>query len=173
MGILVLISGPNNSGKSAFAEKIAGNANGEKYYIATMIPSTDDNFLRIKKHRQQRDKYGFFTLELPNQVSTAPVTSNSTVLLEDVSNLLANGIFGNGSDADSVFQDICQLLKRCRAVIAVTISVSDSGEYDEETAEYIKSLHEINQKLFNIADIAITMRDNVPVYQKGEPYDFY
>ena len=36
MGRLILVSGANGSGKSAFAEKLAVEVGGELYYIATM-----------------------------------------------------------------------------------------------------------------------------------------
>lgn len=173
MGTLILISGANSSGKSAFAEQLIGKTQGERYYIATMIPHTKDNYLRIEKHRHQRERLDFHTLELPYQVGEACVTADSTALLEDVSNLLANNIFEKGNSADSVFQDICKLTKRCRRVVAVTISGLDGSGYDEETAAYIDSLNKLNKKLFDIAAAAITMQDKAPVYQKGEIHDVF
>ncbi len=173
MGILILISGKNNSGKSSFAEKLVGQSVGEKYYIATMIPQTNDNYARIEKHRRQREQFGFHTLELPYQLEAASVTSDDVVLLEDVSNLLANNIFEKDNNADSVFCDIYNLLRRCKMLVAVTISGLDNSGYDAETSAYIDSLDYLNQKLFNTASAAITMQDGAPVYQKGEPHDFF
>ena len=44
----ILVLGKNDSGKSAYAEKIASNiTTGELYYIATMIPYGEDGRLRI------------------------------------------------------------------------------------------------------------------------------
>ena len=40
------------------------------------------------------------------------------VLLEDVSNLLANAMFEKGGSSDSVFRDICALADRCRIFVA-------------------------------------------------------
>lgn len=173
MGKLILIAGENDSGKSAFSEELIGKITSKRYYIATMIAQTKDNHMRIKKHQRQREKFGFHTLELPYQVGTAPVTTDSVILLEDISNLLANNIFEKGNNADSVFEDICKLTEKCRAVFAVTISGLDNNGYDAETSAYIDSLNKLNQKLFDISDVAITMQDKVPVYQKGELHDFF
>ncbi len=173
MGFLALISGVNNSGKSAFAEKLAGQSAGTKYYIATMIPHEKEHFFRIEKHRKQREQYGFSTLELPYHLDLAPVTADSVVLLEDVSNLLANCMFEKKEDENNVFDEICLLQKKCKALVLVTISGLDVGQFQGETAAYIQSLNRLNQKLFNIADMAVTMQDAVPVFQKGELHDFF
>lgn len=172
MAVLVLVSGSNNSGKSLYAEQLIAQTKGERYYIATMLPCTDDNHRRIEKHRAQRRGLGFQTLECPYQVGNASVAADGVVLLEDVSNLLANAIFEKGGDADSVFKDICDLLNRCRVLVAVTISGLNDDGYDAETSAYINGLNEINQKLFERATIAITMQDKIPMYQKGDAYDF-
>lgn len=171
MAILVLISGSNSSGKSLYAEQLIAQTKGERYYIATMLPYTEDNHRRIEKHRAQRQGLGFQTLECPCQVGNVSVAAGSVVLLEDVSNLLANAVFEKGGNADRVFQDICSLLHRCRILVAVTISGLQEEGYDPETAAYISGLNEINQRLFECADIAITMQDSIPIYQKGDTHD--
>lgn len=170
MGVLILISGPNGSGKSSFAEQFIGKTHGERYYIATMIPHTDDNYLRIDKHRRQREQFNFHTLELPYKIGDAPVKKGDIVLLEDVSNLLANNIFEKGNGTEDVFCDICKLLKHCGVLTAVTISGLESAGYDEETEAYINSLNELNRKLFDMADAAVSMQDNE--LRKGDIYDF-
>ena len=43
MGKLILISGPNGSGKSRYAESLFASAPPERYYIATMVPQTEEN----------------------------------------------------------------------------------------------------------------------------------
>ena len=171
MAMLVLVSGSNNSGKSLFAEQLVAHTTGKRYYVATMIPCTDDNAQRIERHRKQRQNLGFQTLECPYQVGTAPLVENSVVLLEDVSNLLANTMFGTGNNADSVFLDICNLLNRCRMLVAVTISGLHADGYDAETASYINSLKEINRRLLERATVAITMQNRIPFYQKGGACD--
>ena len=43
MGKLIVVSGPNESGKSAFAESLMSRIPGQRYYIATMAPQTEEN----------------------------------------------------------------------------------------------------------------------------------
>ena len=55
-----LILGPNNSGKSLYAENLATqNTSSPLIYLATMIPQTEENNQRIKKHLLQRDGKAF------------------------------------------------------------------------------------------------------------------
>ena len=169
MGRLILVCGTNDSGKSAFAEMLAAKTGGELYYIATMIPKTPDNAACIKKHISQRKNLNFTTIELAYQVHGAPVTNNAVILLEDVSNLMANSFFDRRVSSSQVFSDIFALLERCSTLIAVTISGLDSGAYDGETAAYIDSLNDLNRALFNYADTAIEMKNRIPCIQKGEP----
>ena len=173
MGKLILVSGENSSGKSAFAENLLAKCDGNHYYVATMLPKTEDNFERIKKHKKQRQGLGFTTLELPYSLAEQSMEPDSVVLLEDVSNLLANNIFEKNKTENDVFDDILNLQKRCKVIVAVTISGILNNGYDIDTAMYINSLNKINQKLYNEALVAITMTNGKPVYEKGERYDIY
>ena len=51
MGKLIVVSGPNESGKSAFAESLMSRIPGQRYYIATMVPQTEENYRRKRKAR--------------------------------------------------------------------------------------------------------------------------
>lgn len=170
MACFVLISGANNSGKSIYAERLIAGTTGERYYLATMLPCTEENHRRVEKHRAQRQGLGFETIECPYQVGNVPVSSDGVVLLEDVSNLLANAVFEKGGNADSVYRDVCTLADRCRILVAVTITGLKTDGYDEETAAYVNDLNEINRKLFHKASVAISMQDGTAVYQKGDAY---
>ena len=172
MGSLILISGSNGSGKSLYAEGLIAQTRGTRYYIATMRPCTTENHERIEKHRMQRQGLHFQTLECPYQIGAIDIPADAMVLLEDVSNLLANAMFEKGMNMDAVFQDICTLLEKSRILVAVTISGLENCGYDVETASYIESLNTLNQKLFEKADAAIHIQDHQPVYRKGDHYDF-
>lgn len=173
MGRLILVSGANNSGKSAFAENLTSHIRGDRYYIATMIPKTEENLTRIKKHCRQREWLGFQTLELAYQVGNAPVADDAVVLLEDISNLLANCLFDKQENSVQVLSDICTLLERCNTLIAVTITDLDISGYEGETKFYINSLNYLNSKLFELADIAIEMKNHSPCIKKGELKNAY
>ncbi|MBQ8598544.1 MAG: bifunctional adenosylcobinamide kinase/adenosylcobinamide-phosphate guanylyltransferase [Oscillospiraceae bacterium] len=164
----ILISGSNGSGKSLFAERLVSQTSGKRYYIATMHAQTENNHARIEKHRRQREGLGFETLELPYELGSAPVGKDSVVLLEDVSNLLANAMFEKGGSVASVLEDICRLKDRCKLLIAVTISGLRDEGYDAETVSYINGLNQLNQRLFDLADAAYTMEYQQSVCVKGE-----
>ena len=167
MGRLILISGPNDSGKSRFAESLLRDRAGDKFYIATMIPQTEDNVRRIMKHRRQREGQRFQTLEHPGPVGGAAVTPDSAVLLEDVSNLLGNAMFTRGADEKAVFADILALSERCALLVPVTISGLVPDGYDGETADYIAALNRLNERLFDVSDAAAELHAGVPVWRKG------
>jgi len=171
MGKIILISGGNGSGKSAFAEAMVGKTAGKRYYIATMVAHSEENHRRIEKHRQQRRELDFTTLELPALVGDAPVEEDSVVLLEDVSNLMANAMFEKGRDAKSVCEDVLALAERCRLLFVVTISGLSAEGYSGETCDYISALQTVNACLYERAFAAVTLEGGMPRWQKGGKED--
>lgn len=148
-----LILGPNNSGKSLYAEKmVAETKNIQRIYLATMIPQTEDNKQRIKKHIDQRAGKSFHTIEEPWKIHTLDIPKNSVVLLEDASNLLANGIFIHHSNYQECFERILTLAEACKKLIVVSINgLFPSDTYDTETNDYIRQLHLLNELLENVS----------------------
>ena len=171
MGKIILISGGNGSGKSAFAEAMVGETAGKRYYIATMVAHSEENHRRIEKHQQQRKELDFTTLELPTLVRDASVEEDSVVLLEDVSNLMANVMFEKGWDARSVCEDILALAERCRLLFVVTISGLSAEGYSGETSDYIAALQAVNDYLYERASAAVTLEGGAPRWQKGGEKD--
>ena len=163
-----VILGPNGSGKSLYAEDLAVSCEGQRLYIATMVPQNQENRRRIEKHRLQRRGKGFITIEEPLCMSCIPVSGDSVILLEDVSNLVANRIFGKYPGTfRPVLEDILALAERCRTLIAVSISGMDPEEYEGETADYIRTLNALNEQLIARASRAVEMRDGIPVNVKS------
>lgn len=147
-----LILGPNNSGKSLYAENLAiQNIGSPLIYLATMIPQTEENKQRIKKHILQRDGKGFLTIEEPWNIHTLDIPHDSVVLLEDASNLLANGIFVHHSDTIECLKRIKLLANNCKKLIIVSIGGLEEGNFDEETSNYISQLNLLNHSLTEIA----------------------
>lgn len=148
-----LILGPNNSGKSAYAERLVTQIpDRPRIYLATMVPQTPENEQRIQKHLKQRDGKGFVTIEEPWEIHTIEIPADSVVLLEDVSNLLANGIFMHHSNAEEAFKRIIALAKRCQTLIIVSITGFSGEEYDQETRDYIQQLNLLNSWIKGICD---------------------
>lgn len=146
-----LICGPNNSGKSKYAEDVAVASGSKLVYLATMVPQNEDNEKRIEKHRLQRQGKGFETIEAAWDIDRIPVDEDAVVLLEDASNLVANGIFMYGADAKQALEQILALAGHCRKLIVVSIGGLLAEEYDAETANYIDQLNWLNDKLREIS----------------------
>ena len=119
--MLTLVMGQNGSGKSRFAEKLCCRLGGRLIYIATMQPVGEEGQRRIIKHREQRHGMGFLTLEAPFGPFDG-VTGGDTVLLEDLSNLLANRMFIDNSGIDEAYRDVKTLQGQCGELVVVTIS---------------------------------------------------
>lgn len=169
--MIVLIGGPNQSGKSVMAENILCRQPGNKIYVATMIPRNAENRSRIRKHRLRRKSYGFLTIEAPGSLDPIPVSSGDTVLLEDVSNFLANLLFEQKGTVSLALDQIKRLETHCRLLIAVTIFGLQPSGYHGETAGYIRALHQLNRQLSEHAAIVLEMEDGTPHLQKGRQED--
>ena len=168
--MMILILGQNSSGKSLYAEKTAcAMAKRKLYYIATMIPHGQDGTERIARHRAQRTGKGFITIESP--YADAAVDTKGTVLLEDMSNLLANLMFESGSlyPESTALSQINKLRDAAENLIIVSIHGLNTADGDnDETKAYICMLNHINQQLWSMADVVVEMTDHVPTFRKGE-----
>ena len=158
-----LITGPNGSGKSLFAEQQAVESGENRIYIATMVPQSEENHRRIEKHVNQRKDKSFVTIEVPTDIDKTSVPSDSIVLLEDASNLLANEIFTKQHNSDKVLKDILNLAQHCKKLIVVSISGLSSQGFDAETANYINQLNLLNAQLAEKADGVTEMIDGKAV----------
>ena len=137
-----------------------------RYYIATMVSQSEENEQRIEKHRRQRDGLDFQTIEEPCFVSRAEVPANSMVLLEDASNLLANMVFAEHGTAEDALHEIMALKGKCRQLLVVTISGLSAEQYDGETADYIRTMEWLNERLYDEADIAVELQNGEPKCRK-------
>ena len=166
--MMMLIYGPNGSGKSRYAEGLATRFDGRRSYIATMVSQNEENERRIEKHRRQRAGLGFRTLEIPYKVDEASVDAEELVLLEDLSNLLANRMFTAGGTEEETLEEVLALRRRCRHLLVVSIGDLHEEEYDGETAAYIRSLNRLNARLAEAADTVVELQDGRPHIRKGE-----
>ena len=100
--MLHIVYGGSASGKSSYAESFAMSLQGEGrlLYIATMYPykwnTTEidpETMQRIKRHRAMRADKGFDTVECYRHVEHIVAKRQDVLLLECMSNLLANEMF--------------------------------------------------------------------------------
>ena len=168
--MLILVIGGNGSGKSRFAEGVAAGFGGKKYYAATMIPYGPEGEARKQKHIVQRAGLGFITIECPFSLGEVPADENDLVLLEDVSNLLANTMFDvkHHVPPAAVETEIIALERRCKLLIAVTIGGLTGDGCDEETKNYVAELNSLNARLAECAQTVVELRDGTLRVVKGE-----
>ena len=164
----ILVTGGSGSGKSVWAEKAIHALNpGQKIYLATMQAYDPESEKRIRRHRLQREGLNFITIECPLNLSSAHIDCDTSVLLEDIPNLLANEMFGGGNDA-RILPDLKTLSRTCEHLIIVTNDVfSDSICYPDKTALYMKRLGMINSELASLSDTVTEVVYSIPVFIKG------
>lgn len=177
--MLTVITGGSGSGKSEYAEQLILKKALDKtkplYYIATMQPFGGEGERRIARHRKQREGRGFITLEQYTQLEAADISQGANALLECMSNLTANEMFGSRKErsVQEIVQDIIRgvetLKLRCENLVIVTNEVfSDGNSYDRETQEYIRCLGMINRSLAKMADCVVEVVYSIPIILKGE-----
>lgn len=189
--MLHIVYGGSASGKSSYAESFAMSLQGEGrlLYIATMYPykwnTTEidpETMQRIERHRAMRADKGFDTVECYRHVEHIVAKRQDVLLLECMSNLLANEMYlepdsNAGSDmaetmspvSNKIVQALIDLSTRVQDVVIVTNDVfSDGGNltYDESTREYVKNLAEINCALAREAATVTEVVCGIPVIVK-------
>ena len=202
--MLHIVYGGSASGKSSYAESFAMSLQGEGrlLYIATMYPykwnTTEidpETMQRIERHRAMRADKGFDTVECYRHVEHIVAKRQDVLLLECMSNLLANEMYleqdsDDGGLAETmsevektgvgmsetlspvskkIVQALVNLSTRVQDVVIVTNDVfSDGGSLpsDESTREYVKNLAEINCALARVAETVTEVVCGIPVIVK-------
>lgn len=189
--MLHIVYGGSASGKSSYAESFAMSLQGEGrlLYIATMYPykwnTTEidpETMQRIERHRAMRADKGFDTVECYRHVEHIVAKRQDVLLLECMSNLLANEMYleqdsNAGSDmaetmspvSNKIVQALIDLSTRVQELVIVTNDVfSDGGSltYDESMREYVKNLAEINCALARVAETVTEVVCGIPVIVK-------
>lgn len=170
--MLILVTGGSGSGKSAFAEdRVLSLGEAKRIYIATMHPFDQESFKRIERHRKMRAGKGFDTIECYTGLKDVPISGDSVVLLECMSNLTANEMFEeNGAHQNTVEEILAgvqKLKERVRHVVIVTNEIfSDAAFFEGDMDTYLKDLGKINQETAQMADEVVEVVYGIPVYHK-------
>ncbi|MCD7867423.1 MAG: bifunctional adenosylcobinamide kinase/adenosylcobinamide-phosphate guanylyltransferase [Clostridiales bacterium] len=171
--MLILVTGGSGSGKSAYAEERAVLFPAKRrIYVATMYPYDLESRHRVDRHRRMRWGKDFETVECYTHLDELYLPRDCTVLLECMSNLVANEMFmegGAGERAEEeILEGIRQLRSQVRDMVIVTNEIcSDGCLYERETVRYQEVLGHINQKLARIADEVAEVVYGIPLILKG------
>jgi len=176
--MVILITGGSGSGKSSYGEDLAEKLNkSELIYIATMKPYGSEGIERVEKHKKQREGKGFKTIEIYENLHTLDLSTRPTVLLECMSNLLANEMFREDISLDSIVLEeisekiitgVTHLIKSCQNVIIISNEIFGDGDsLYESTRNYTKCLGYINQRLSTLSDVMCEVIYGYPYFYKG------
>lgn len=177
--MLIVVTGGSGSGKSAYAEERIcrlfkeTEKRGELLYIATMFPYDQESFVRIERHQKMRAGKGFRTVECYRDLASLEIPEGSCILLECMSNLVANEMFQeNGAKENTVSQVITgveHLLERAAHVCIVTNEIfSEEIPYAGDTRRYQEYLGGVNCALGKRADQVVEVVYGIGIFQKGE-----
>ncbi|MBR3165982.1 MAG: bifunctional adenosylcobinamide kinase/adenosylcobinamide-phosphate guanylyltransferase [Lachnospiraceae bacterium] len=146
------------------------------WYIATMHydPADQEIAERIKKHRLQRAGKGFETIEIEQEIRrlTEMVKPGDTVLLEDLSNLLANDLFpwegeaiAQGEICGQIVQPLLEMNSKGIGIVVVGNRVSEDvhGEYDAGTELFCNCFQLLQRELGTAADAVVEVVCGIPV----------
>ena len=170
--MLTIVTGGSGSGKSAFAEdKVLAFGEAQRVYIATMHPFDEESHKRIERHRKMRAGKGFETIECYTGLKDVKLPSGCVVLLECMSNLVANEMFEEQGAHEQTVKDIMsgidELVRQAAHVVIVTNEIfSDAVVFDKEMASYLEYLGKINQAVALRADEVVEVVYWIPLYQK-------
>lgn len=154
--MIELIIGGSGSGKSDFAENLLFESEREKkYYLATMQVYDKEGRKKVERHIRRRADKGFLTIERTTEIETAlseiTDSKNSAVLIECMSNLVANEMFAENQivSKEQVMKKILDGIDEIEGqgvdLFIVSNNIFEDGiMYDEGTKEYMDALGKIN-----------------------------
>lgn len=162
----VFVSGGCKNGKSYFAQsyarELAQESGGPLYYIATMIPHDEEDRARIRRHIEDRDGWGFETIEQGTGIREIldRASAKGTFILDSVTALLANEMFDSSGIHTDAHVRIAEELEYIADKVANIVFVSDyiyadADEYDEMSSAYRSGLGHIDRALAKVCDRVI------------------
>ena len=171
--MLVVVTGGSGSGKSAFAEdRVLSFGDAQRIYIATMHPFDEESHKRIERHQKMRAGKGFETVECYTGLKNVKLPAGCVVLLECMSNLVANEMFReegfHPEVSEKITEGVRNLLSQAEHVVIVTNEIfSDGILYEGESEKYKEQLGQINCNLAEMADAVVEVVYGIPVWHKG------
>ncbi|MFY4773590.1 bifunctional adenosylcobinamide kinase/adenosylcobinamide-phosphate guanylyltransferase [Metabacillus sp. RGM 3146] len=178
--MLIFITGGVRSGKSTFAEMLAGSTgNGVLNYVATSLETDLEMKRRIKRHQQMRQVQdrNWITYEQPYDTEKVSCcfSKKDTVLLDCLTILLSNELFRENIERSNkevmkhILHGLSSIKKACGTLIIVSNEVFHEAQDSKGTLvnTYVSLLGKLHQELVKIADEAYLVENGVPIRKKG------
>jgi len=172
----IFLSGGCKNGKSYYAQHLAKSQNkGLMYYVACMRPVDGEDEERIKRHRDEREGWGFLTVEQHVDIEKILDISDSggSFLLDSTTALLANEMFlldgsVNENAADKIIEGLCQILAEIQDIVIISDYIySDAVIYEPLTEKYRESLAKIDKYLAKHCDVVLEVVNTQIITHKG------
>lgn len=171
--MLHIVYGGSASGKSSYAESIAMSLQGDGrlLYIATMYPykwnttEIDPEMMqRIERHRAMRADKGFDTVECYRHVEHIVAKRQDVLLLECMSNLLANEMYLEPENDDGGRPETMSEVEKAGVDGNVGSDVEKTGIAGEAGFEMSKTMSPVSKKIVQaLVDLSTRVQDLVIV----------
>ena len=171
--MLHIVYGGSASGKSSYAESFAMSLQGDGrlLYIATMYPykwnTTEidpETMQRINRHRAMRADKGFDTVECYRHVEHIVAKKQDVLLLECMSNLLANEMYLESDSDDGELAEPMSEVEKAGIDGNAGSDVEKTGIAGEAGFEMSKTMSPVSKKIVQaIIDLSARVQDVVIV----------
>jgi len=173
---IILLLGGARSGKSAYAQELAGLAGGSVLFCATAEALDVEMQSRIQKHRMSRPP-GWQTLEASKGIGRLlgrQASKYDAIIIDCITILVANAM-GDGSEAEKAesavnaeILSLSELLKRRQSTYILVSNEAGSGLVPDNKLGriYRDELGKANQKLAAVSDEVYLLTAGIPLKLK-------
>ena len=168
------ISGGCKNGKSIYAQRLAQAGGRPLYYVATMISTGEEDDQRIARHLQERDGWGFETLEQGRDILACLERADcgGSFLLDSVTALLSNEMFApDGFNWDAPLKladELEEFVGRVRSAVLVSDYIyADAQLFDEWTERYRRGLAYVDRRLAACCENVLEVSSGIVICHKG------
>ncbi|WP_150285871.1 bifunctional adenosylcobinamide kinase/adenosylcobinamide-phosphate guanylyltransferase [Rhabdaerophilum calidifontis] len=166
-----LVLGGARSGKSRHAEALARETGRERLYIATAEPFDDEMRARIARHRADRTRDGWTTLEIPRALPEALVRESrpERVLLVDCLTLWLSNVLLAGADPEQEGAMLVAALAAARGAVILVSNEVGLGLVPETPLgrRFRDAQGRLNQQVAAIAARVHFVAAGLPLVLKG------
>ena len=171
--MLHIVYGGSASGKSSYAESFALSLQGDGrlLYIATMYPykwnTTEidpETMQRIERHRAMRADKGFDTVECYRHVEHIMAKRQDVLLLECMSNLLANEMYLEPDSDDGGRPETMSEVEKAGVDGNVGSDVEKTGIGGNASSDMVETMSPVSKKIVQaLVDLSTRVKDVVIV----------
>ena len=164
---IILVTGGQRSGKSAFAEEIALGRSPRPAYIATARILDEDMQQRVAIHRQRREDR-WHSSEAPYQLADADFGESGTALVDCLTLWAANWFFEKNECVSETLAElkgqIDRICEKKATIIFVTNEIGSGGISPNATQRHFADLQgALNQYVAKLADEVYWVVSGIPV----------